>query len=136
MTTQPTPLAVATSYFTALAEGRVSDALDHLSPTVRWFQPGENQFSGTHDGIDSVKSLLGGMMAVSGGSFAIAPVGRMMCNGETIAVPVRFRGERPGFTLAQSGIDLLTVREGTIVDVRLYSEDPASEDSFWGPAAR
>lgn len=33
-----------------------------------------------------------------------------------------------------AGVDLLTVRDGAIVEVSLFSEDAASEDSFWGQA--
>jgi len=30
------------------------------------------------------------------------------------------------------GIDLLTVREGRIVEIHLFSEDSPAEDTFWG----
>ncbi len=138
--TQPaadaSPLDVVAAYFIALAEGRIDDALACFDTDVRWHQPGANRFSGTHHGPEAVAVLLGGMATVSEGTFAVAPVGPLMANGELVAAPVRFTGRRSaGATLDQGGIDLLTVREGRIVEVSLFSADPVEEDAFWGAAS-
>ena len=55
-----------------------------------------------------------------------------MTNGELVAVPVRFAGSRSDVSMDMSGVDLLTVREGQIIEVHLFSEDGAAEDAFWG----
>lgn len=130
--TQHTPAAVASTYFDALGRGDVPTAMAQLSPTVTWHQPGRNQFSGDHLGLDGVGALLGGMMAASQGSFALEVTGPAMANGELVAVPVRFSGRRDGATMDMAGVDLLTVRDGRIVEVHLFSEDGDAEDSFWG----
>lgn len=128
-----TPLDVVTAYFTALAEGRVGDALACFDAEVRWHQPGVNLFSGTHHGPEAVAVLLGDMATVSEGTFAVAPVGPLMANGALVAAPVHFTGRRSdGATLDQDGIDLLTVRDGRIVEVSLFSSDAVEEDAFWG----
>ncbi|WP_338145556.1 nuclear transport factor 2 family protein [Cryobacterium lactosi] len=103
-----------------------------FSDDVLWHQPGANQFSGDHHGIGGVGALLGGMMDASAGSFELVVAGPAMVNGEAVAVPVRFTGNRADATMDMAGIDLLTVRDGKIVEVRLFSEDGHGEDLFWG----
>lgn len=129
-----TPAAVAASYFDSLGRGDVPGAMALLSPDVVWHQPGANQFSGDHTGIDGVGALLGGMMGASEGSFQLSVTGESMVNGELVAVPVRFTGARTGASMDMAGIDLLTVRDGKIVEVHLFSADGAAEDIFWGQA--
>lgn len=128
------PIDVVSQYFGALAEGRVQDALGYLDPDVRWFQPGENRFSGTYIGPDALHSLIGGMMTVSQGTFAIAPTGPLIVNGDLVVAPVQFTGDRGDVKLDQVGIDLITVQDGKIAAVHLFSSDGPAEDAFWGSA--
>ncbi|WP_293878355.1 nuclear transport factor 2 family protein [uncultured Brevibacterium sp.] len=130
-----TPVKVVTDYFTALSEGRVEDALSYLDPDVTWHQPGNNVFSGVHTGPDAVNKLIGGMMSVSQGTFAIAPTVPLMENENLVAAPVQFTGQRDDVTLDQAGLDLITVRDGKIVTVQLFSADGPAEDAFWGKSA-
>ena len=127
-----TPASVAGTYFDALGRGDIPTVMAQFSEHVVWNQPGANQFSGVHHGVDGVGALLGGMMTVSEGSFALAVAGPPMVNGDLVAVPVRFTGTRAGASMNMAGIDLLTVREGMIVEMHLFSEDGPSEDTFWG----
>ena len=55
-----------------------------------------------------------------------------MVNGELVAVPVRFTGRRDVVSMDMAGVDLLTIREGKIAEVHLFSEDGVAEDAFWG----
>ncbi|GAA4491480.1 nuclear transport factor 2 family protein [Microbacterium panaciterrae] len=130
--TENTPAAVASAYFAALGGGDVPGAMALLSSDVVWHQPGAHQFSGDHRGIDGVGALLGGMMTASEGTFRLSVTGPAMTNGELVAVPVRFAGSRSDVSMDMSGVDLLTVREGQIIEVHLFSEDGAAEDAFWG----
>jgi len=129
-----TPAMVAATYFESLGSGDVPAAMDLLSPDVVWHQPGANRFSGDHVGHAEVGALLGGMMQASAGTFQLTVSGSAMVNGEMVAVPVQFAGQRGDFSMDMSGIDLLTIRAGEIIDVRLFSEDGAAEDAFWGLA--
>lgn len=126
------PAAVVEAYFGALAAGDMPGAMGLLATDVVWHQPGANRFSGDHVGIDGIGALLGGMMQTSEGSFRLAVAGPAMVNGELVATPVRFSGTRSGASMDMSGVDLLTVRGGRIVEVHLFSEDGAAEDAFWG----
>lgn len=129
---EPTPAAVAATYFDALGRGDVPTALAQLSDVVVWHQPGANRFSGDHAGAQGVGALLGGMMEASRGSFQLAVTGPAMVNGELVAVPVRFSGRTHAGAMDLAGVDLLTVRDGKIVEVHLFSEDGEAEDEFWG----
>lgn len=130
--TDQTTAAVTASYFDALGRGDVAAAMALLSPDVVWHQPGENRFSGDHTGMDGIGSLLGGMMETTQGTFQLSVTGPAMVNGELVAVPVRFSGKRGDASMDMSGVDLLTVRNGNIVEVHLFSEDGPAEDAFWG----
>ncbi len=130
--TENSPAALASAYFSALGSGDVAAAMSLLSPDIVWHQPGANQFSGDHHGLDGVGALLGGMMTASEGSFQLTVAGPSMINGELVAVPVRFAGSRADAAMDMGGIDLLTVREGRIVEIHLFSEDSPAEDTFWG----
>jgi uncharacterized protein len=130
--TETDAATVAATYFDALGRGDVPTAMAQLSPAVTWHQPGANRFSGDHRGLEGVGALLGGMMEVSAGTFQLAVTGPAMVNGDQVAVPVRFSGQRDGVAMDMAGVDLLTVRDGSIVEVHLFSADEAAEDDFWG----
>lgn len=130
--TEQTPAAVATTYFGALGRGDIPTVMAQFSDTVVWHQPGANKFSGDHAGVEGVGALLGGMMEASEGTFQLEVTGPAMVNGELVAVPVRFTGTRATASMDMAGVDLLTVRDGKIAEVHLFSEDGAAEDTFWG----
>jgi len=130
MTTQP--VDVARIYFEALSRGDVPTVMAQFGEGVVWHQPGKNRFSGVHRGVDGVGSLIGGMMEISEGSFALAVTGPLMVNEDMVGVPVRFTGRRAGASMDMAGLDLLTVRDGKIVEMHLFSEDGNAEDAFWG----
>ncbi|QOD42665.1 nuclear transport factor 2 family protein [Clavibacter zhangzhiyongii] len=130
-----TPTTVATTYFNALAQGDIPTVMAQFADDVVWHQPGANRFSGEHHGTSDIGALLGGMMEASQGTFQLVVSGTPMLNGDDVAVPIRFSGSRGDVAMDMSGIDLLTVRGGRIVEVRLFSEDGPAEDAFWGTQA-
>lgn len=128
------PIDVAKSYIRAAQTGDQSLLASVISPDVVWHQPGKNRFSGTHDGLADVASMLGGMMEVSGGTFTISRADLYMQNGNWVVVSLEFQAQRSGARLAQPGVDLLRIEGGKIVEVRLFSSDQDAEDAFWGKA--
>lgn len=127
-----TPLDVTLRYFRALGEGDMATVSSLLADDCVWHQPGDNQFSGQHTGPQAIGQLVGSMMEVSGGTFAVSGAGNPMVNDKLVAAPVRFTGKRNGTSLDTGGIDLLTVENDKIVRVDLFTEDGAAEDKFWG----
>jgi uncharacterized protein len=127
-----TTIDIAKRYIHAVQTGDQAGLGSLISPEVVWHQPGKNRFSGTHRGLPDVLRMIGGMMTVSHGSFRIERANRYMENGGWVAIELDFSAERDGMKMAQSGVDLLRIDNGQIVEVRLFSSDQAEEDRFWG----
>lgn len=127
-----TPLAVVSRYFDALSAKDFATVASMFADDIVWHQPGANRFSGTHDGSAAVGELIGGMMTISEGTFALTTTGEPLHNGALVAVPVNFTGKREGASMGQDGLDLLRVDGEKIAEVWLFSSDPQSEDTFWG----
>ncbi len=132
MMTAVAPLDVARRYFDALEAKDFATVAGMFAEDIVWHQPGANRFSGTHRGSGAVGEMIGGMMTVSEGTFALATTGAATANGALVAVPVHFAGRRAGASLAQDGIDLLRIVDDKIAEAWLFSSDPQAEDSFWG----
>lgn len=127
-----TNIDIAKNYIKAVQTGDQAALGNLISPLVVWHQPGNNQFSGTKNGIAAFGAMFGAMMTVSGGSFAITHAHRYLANNDLVAIEIEFAGTRDGATLNQPGIDLLRIEGGKIVEVWLFSSEPAQEDAFWG----
>lgn len=123
---------IAKTYIKAVQTGDQATLGSTISPDVIWHQPGNNRFSGTHRGMAAVGPMLGKMMEVSKGTFAITRADHCMANGDWVAITIEFAGERDGMQLKQPGVDLIRIEGGKIVEVRLFSSDQAQEDAFWG----
>ena len=103
---------IAKAYIKAVQTGDQAALGSLISPDVVWHQPGSNRFSGRHEGMGTVGPMLGKMMEVSKGTFAISRADHYMANGDWV--------------------DLLRIKDGKVIEVRLFSSDPAQEDAFWG----
>lgn len=126
------PLAVVTTYFEALESGDLATVAAQFAEDVVWHQPGDNRFSGVHRGGDAVGAMIGGMMAVSEGTFSLKRIAPLMVNGELVAAPVRWTAKRSGAETDGTGVDLMRVVDGKVAEVWLFTADPAEEDAFWG----
>lgn len=123
---------IAKTYIKAVQTGDQATLGSIISPDVIWHQPGNNQFSGTHRSMAAVGPMLGRMMEVSKGTFAITSADHYMDNGDWVAITLEFAGEANGIQLKQPGVDLVRVEGGKIVEVRLFSSNQEQEDAFWG----
>ncbi|HWU15372.1 MAG TPA: nuclear transport factor 2 family protein [Caulobacter sp.] len=127
-----TNIDIAKAYIKAVQTGDQATLGELLSPEIVWRQPGDNRFSGVKTGIAEFGAMMGGMMEVAEGTFAITHAHRYLANGDLVAIEIEFSGQRPGAKLDQPGIDLLRIAQGKIVEVWLFSSDPEQEDRFWG----
>ena len=123
---------IAKAYITAVQTGDQATLGRLISPDVLWHQPGNHQFSGSHRGMAQVGPMLGKMMEVSQGTFAITRADHYMANGDWLAITLEFAGQANGIQLKQPGVDLLRIEGGQVVEGRLFSGDQAQEDAFWG----
>lgn len=123
---------VITAYAEALGKGDIPTAFSFFNPEAKWHQPGSHQFSGIKKGIDEIGKMLGSMMEISKGTFALEPNGSMMVNNNLVVMPVRFKGNIEDRNIDMTGIDLFEVKEDKITAVWLFSDDQEAEDLFWG----
>jgi ketosteroid isomerase-like protein len=128
------PLAVITTYFDALESGDFATVAAQFADDIVWHQPGANRFSGVHHGSAAVGDMIGGMMAVSEGTFTLKRNAPLMVNGDIVAAPVHWTGKRSGAEMDGVGVDVMRVADGKVVEVWLFIADPAEEDAFWGQA--
>ena len=122
---------VVESYSIALSKGDIPTAFSYFSPDAKWYQPGNNKFSGTKIGIEAIGEMLGDMMGATQGSLVIKSSGAMMVNGNFVSCPVRFSAKSGAKTVDMNGNDLYEVTDGKIGQVWLFSEDQHVEDEFW-----
>jgi ketosteroid isomerase-like protein len=127
-----TNIDIAKTYIKAVQTGDQAALGNIISPDVVWHQPGANQFSGVLRGIGEVGSMLGKMMEVSKGTFAITKADHFMANGDWVAIILEFAGEANGVKLRQPGVDLMRIDGGKIVEMRLFSSNQKEEDQLWG----
>jgi uncharacterized protein len=125
-------IEIARSYLQAIQTGDMDTVAKSVADDVVWHQPGRNRFSGDHKGREAVFEMLGQMMQVSNGSFAIDKVNSLMANGDLVAADIHFSGQRDGASMSMDGVDLLRILDGTIVEVWLFSADQPAENTFWG----
>ena len=125
-------IAVANSYFTAVQTGDLEALGALVAPDVVWHQPGDNQFSGTHESAQAVFGMIGGMMQDTQGSFVVKQNGDIMANGDLVSVEVAFSGKKGNASIDMTGHDLFKIKNGKIVEVWLFSQDQKAEDAFWG----
>ncbi len=123
---------IAKTYIKAVQTNDQATLGSIISPNVIWHQPGKNRFSGTHRGMAAVGPMLGAMMEMSKGTFAITRADYYMANGDWVAITIEFAGEADGLKMKQAGVDLIRIEDGKIVEVKLFSSDQAQEDAFWG----
>ena len=123
---------IAKIYIKAIQTGDQATLGSLISPDVIWHQPGTNRFSGTHKGMAAVGPMLGAMMEVSKGTFAITRADHYMANGDWVAITIEFAGEAHGLKMNQAGVDLIRIQGDKIGEVKLFSSDQAQEDAFWG----
>ncbi|MDN3242507.1 nuclear transport factor 2 family protein [Glycomyces tritici] len=123
---------VAQLYIDAMASDEPGALPALFADDIVWHQPGANRFSGVKHGSGAVGAMIGAMMAVSGGTFALQSTGAPMVNGDLAALPIRFSARREGAEMSMDGVDLLRVRDGRVAEAWLFSADQAAEDAFWG----
>lgn len=127
-------IRIVQSYFDAVSKGEIDKLDDLLSETLTWHQPGASDLSGEYRGRPAVYGLIGKFMERSRGTFKFDRVGKLLANGEFVAVSLHFSAQDADRSMSMEGIDLLRIEDGKIEEVWLFSEDQTAEDLFWSHA--
>lgn len=125
-------ISIAKDYFEAVQRGDSPRLTELLDENIVWHQPGNNRFSGDMKGRDAAFGMIGQMMELSAGTFAIDRVDSLMSNGDLVAAAIHFTGRRDGRSMDMNGIDMMRLSDGKIMEMWLFSGDQAAEDAFWG----
>jgi ketosteroid isomerase-like protein len=123
---------IARNYFEAVQQGDLAKLGELIDENVVWHQPGANRFSGDMKGSADPFGMIGQMMEISRGTFAIDRVDEVMGNGDLVAARVHFTASRDGATMNMNGVDVMRIADGKIAEMWLFSGDQDAEDEFWG----
>lgn len=126
------PQEIVLAYAESLEKGDIPKAFSFFSTDAKWNQPGNNQFSGVKNGAEGIGKMIGGMMEISQGTFAVKPNGNLMTNGNFVIMPVKFTGKINERSIDMPGIDLFEIKDEKIVNIWLFSDNQIVEDEFWG----
>ena len=104
-----------------------------LADDVAWVTPGVNVLSGEYHGRAQVVAYLRDAIRLTTGTIQVRPVD--LCVGrDHVAAVVDVSGERDGRSLRDRSIQLFRLRDGLIVERRIYPADQRATDAFWGSA--
>ena len=94
-------------------------------------QPGENQLSGEHAGVDNVLGLYGKLFELSGGTFVVT-LKSVTTEGDKVVAVHSAKAEREGKTLDTEETIEFTFSGDKVSRLDLTSADQDAEDAFWG----
>ncbi len=129
----PEPIQVVKEFLTAYREGNHEKFTSFLHPDVVWIQPGDNRISGVKKSKTELLQMGKRMSELSERTLRLTDVKYFSVNGNTVSCLLHWKAVQPtGNILDVDNIDMYTVENGKIVMVRIFSEDIAKEDKFWG----
>ena len=117
--------------YKAFGEGDMETLRSIYTADVVQNQPGENQLSGEHTGVDNVLGLYGKLFELSGGTFAVT-LKSVKTEGDKVVAVHNAKGEREGKTLDTDETIEFTFSGDKVSRLDLTSADQDAEDAFWG----
>jgi ketosteroid isomerase-like protein len=117
--------------YQAFGEGDMETLRSIYTPDVVQSQPGANQLSGEHAGVDNVLGLYGKLFELSGGTFVVT-LKSVTTEGDKVVAVHNAEGEREGKTLDTDQTIESTFSGDKVSRLDLTSADQDAEDAFWG----
>jgi ketosteroid isomerase-like protein len=117
--------------YKAFGEGDMETFRSIYTPDVVQSQPGKNQLSGEHTGVDNVLGLYGKLFELSGGTF-VATLKSVKTEGDKVVAVHSAKAEHEGKTLDTDETIEFTFSGDKISRLDLTSADQDAEDAFWG----
>ena len=117
--------------YQAFGEGDMEHFRAIYTPEVVRSQPGNNQLSGEHTGVENVLGLYGRLFELSGGTFSVE-LTSVKTQGDKVISAHHAKGERQGKTLDVDETIEFTFSGDRISRLDVGSADQAAEDAFWG----
>jgi ketosteroid isomerase-like protein len=121
------------------ARGRADSAAAHdlLDADVRWHEPGEEDYSGTHQGRDTVIELLDDLQRVTEGTFTLEPTG-FLTTHEHVVARIRWSARRGKTYVAGEEIAVYRISAGRIAEAWFHVDgyDPQALSKVFSPRDR
>lgn len=117
--------------YAAFAEGDMATAAAPFADDVVWTVAGRSAVSGTYAGkAEVLGTFLAGLGERSGGSLAIE-IETVVADDDHAVVLTHQTASHGGRTLDAHNIDVYTIRDGRIVEVRSTSFNPEAGETFY-----
>lgn len=117
--------------YKAFGEGDMEHLRSIYTADVVQSQPGSNQTSGEHTGVDNVLGLYGQLSELSDGTFSV-DLKSVTLQGDKVIAVHHAQAEREGKTLQADETVEFTFAGDKVSRLDLRSADQAAEDAFWG----
>jgi uncharacterized protein len=119
------PKSVVVRYIEAARDGMSAVIRDSFAPDATWEYPGDLPLSGTYRGVDTiVDTFLGGAARLMApGTRVTIELVNVIADGDQVAAEWTSRATtRNGTPYHNRNVGIFTVRDGTIVSVREYTD--------------
>ena len=119
------PKSVVVRYIEAARDGMSAVIRDSFAPDATWEYPGDLPLSGTYRGVDEiVDTFLGGAARLMApGTRVTIELVNVIADGDQVAAEWTSRAtSRNGVAYHNRNVGIFTVRDGTIVSVREYTD--------------
>ena len=127
------PIQVVREFLDAYREGNHDKVNSLFHPDVVWVQPGDNRISGVKKSRAELNQMGGKMYAISAETLKLTDVKIFSATGNAVVCILHWKAVQPtGNILDIDNIDEYTVENGKIIMAKIFSEDIAKENRFWG----
>jgi hypothetical protein len=114
-------------FYAARAQRDWKAVHDLLVEDVGWHEAGDEDYSGSHRGRDTVTELLRKLVEVTGGTFALEPL-TFVVTAEHVATHVRWSAERGGTRVEGNDLAVYRIADGKIAGAWFFDDgfDPVA----------
>jgi len=114
----------------AFARRDLDRLVECLAHDITWRTPGVGVLAGDYRGRRAVRDYLERALALTTGTLHVDPVD-FLVGEDHVAAVVDLSGMRGGRPLADRAVQLFRLREGRIIERRIYPADQPAFDAFW-----
>jgi len=127
------PKDVVQEMLTAYQAHNREKFMSFVHPDIVWIQPGDNQLSGVKKSKDELMQMGALMGKITGKTIRLADVKYFDVTGNTVACLLHWKAAQPdGKELDILNIDVYTVEDSKVIQAKIFTENAAIEDQFWG----
>jgi len=127
------PKEVVQEMLTAYQAHNREKFMSFVHTDIVWIQPGENKLSGVKKSKDELMQMGALMGKITDKTIRLVDVKYFDATGNTVACLLHWKAGRPDRKeLDILNIDVYTVENGKIIQAKIFTENAALEDQFWG----